>query len=147
MKKHIVFCFLTVLLLSGCQSTEGIEIQESDYSVKQHRVAVTKALTFINSVSDNGREITSHFHDRNLKYFEVNNKTKERLYTKVTVLGSRRPYSYTVEVRIEKRDPQTGRFTDVGLDEKLSLKQALTIKKALSQSRASQDLFDETTPF
>lgn len=121
--------------------------EESNYSVKQHRVAVAQVLRLIASVSINGREITSAYHDRSFKYFEVTPQTKERLYTKVIILGSRRPYRFSVEVHIEQRDPDSRRFVDIGLDEGLARKQAYSIKKVLSQSPEGGGVFDEQDPF
>lgn len=147
MKLWAVFFFLcSTLWLLGCQ-TVGVVVEESNYSVKQHREAIAQVMFLVGQVSDNGRVVTSQYHDRNFKYFQVTGKTKERLYTRATILGARRPYRFTVEVRIERRDPQTGRFTDLGLDDNLSRRQAIAIKNALTQSRENGGVFDEEAPF
>jgi len=112
-----------------------------------HREAIAKVIFLVGEVSDNGRVVTSQYHDRNFKYFQVTAKTKERLYTRATILGVRRPYRFTVEVRVERRDPQTGRFVDLGLDENLSRRQAIAIKNALTQGRENGGIFDEEAPF
>lgn len=138
-----LFCLLS---LFGCE-TRGIVIAESNYSVKQHRVAITAALGQARSVSQNGREIYSYYHDRSFKGFEVTPQTKERLYTKVVILGSRRPYTVSIEVHIERKDRETKKFVDIGLDDGLASKRAATINELLSQSRADADLFDEGLPF
>ena len=98
-------------------------------------------------MSQNGREMTSHFHDRKLKFLDVTPKTKERLYTKVTILGARRPYDITIAVHVEQRDPDTKNFHDIGLDDNLSLLQAKTIQQALNQSREKVQSIDEGAPF
>ena len=144
--QRICILALVFAFISGCQ-TPGYIIEESNYSVKQHRVAITKAMGPINTVSPNGRELTSMYHDRNLKNFEVTSKTRERLYTKAVVLGSRRPYRVSVEVRVEERDPDTGRFLDVGLEEDLSRRRAVNIRDVLNQSPATSGIFDEENPF
>lgn len=145
MKLKIGLCALFFLAL-GCQTT-GYVIEDSDYSVKQHRVAISNAFGKVRAVSQNGREVYSFYHDRKLKIFEVTNKTKERLYTKAVVLGSRRPYKVSVEVHIERRDPDSGRFEDVGLDENLARTQAMAIKKMLNQSRDETSTIDVESPF
>lgn len=137
---------LFILFFLGCQ-TPGYIIEESNYSVKQHRIAVIAALGQARSISQNGREIFSYYHDRAFNGFEVTMKTKERLYTQVKILGSRRPYRVAVEVHIEQRDPETKRFYEVGLDEGLGLKRAIAIKDMLNQSRENSTVFDEETPF
>lgn len=138
--------FLLVLFFLGCR-TPGLVIEESDYSVKQHRVAVTAALGQVRGVSQNGRTMISYYHDRSFKGFEVTAKTQERLYTKVSVLGSRRPYVVSVEVHIEQKDPETNKFIDIGLEENLGRKRALAIKSMLNQSRDQSGVFDEEVPF
>jgi len=138
--------FFWLLFLLGCQ-TPGLVIEESNYSVKQHRVATTLALGQVRSVSQNGRVLLSYYHDRSLKGFQVTAKTTERLYTKVSVLGNRRPYTVSVEVHIEQKDPETNRFIDIGLDDELGFKRALAIKEVLNQSRAESSAFDEEVPF
>lgn len=134
------------LFLLGCE-TPGLVITESNYSVKQHRVAITAALGQVRSISQNGREIYSYYHDRGFKGFEITIKTKERLYTKVVILGNRRPYTVSVEVRVEQKDRETKKFVDIGLDESLSRKRALAIKEMLNQSRDDGSVFDEGVPF
>lgn len=135
-----------IFAIAGCQ-TPGYLIEESNYSVKQHRIAITQVMGPINTVSANGRELTSMYHDRNLKNFEVTPKTRERLYTKAVILGSIRPYRVSVEVRIEQRDPDTGRFLDIGIDDELSRRRALAIRDQLNQSPASGGIFDQEAPF
>lgn len=130
----------------GCE-TRGLVIAESNYSVSQHRIAITAALGQVRSISQNGREIYSYYHDRSLKGFEVTAKTKERLYTKVVILGNRRPYTVSVEVHVERKDRETKKFVDIGLDDGLSRKRALVIKEMLNQSRDESATFDEGLPF
>ena len=91
--------------------------------------------------------ILSYYHDHALNGFEVTSKTKERFYTQVTILGPRRPYRIAVEVHIERRDPETKRFYDIGLDEGLGRKRTIAIKEMLNQSRENSTVFDEETPF
>ncbi|AGH94283.1 hypothetical protein [Pseudobdellovibrio exovorus] len=144
MKKLGVLC--AGLYLVGCQ-TSGYMIEESNYSVKQHRIAITQAMGPINTVSANGRELTSVYHDRSLKNIEVTPKVKERYYTKAIILGPRRPYRVSVVVKAEERDPDTGRFMEVGIEEDLSRRRALSILQMLNQSPAPSGIFDEEMPF
>lgn len=141
------YCFsLVILFFLGCE-TPGLVIEESNYSAKQHRIAITAALGQIRSISENGRVLLSYYHDRSFKGFEVTAKTKERLYTKVSVLGNRRPYNISVEVHVEQRDLETNKFIDIGLDESLGRRRALAIKEMLNQSRGDSSMFDEEVPF
>lgn len=144
--KNILISIFIAFIVSGCQ-TPGFIIEESNYSVRQHRIAITAALGQVRSVSENGRVILSYYHDRNFKGFEVTAKTKERLYTKVAVLGTRRPYKVSIEVHVEQRDPETRKFIEIGLDEGLGRKRAFAIREMLSQSRDETSSFDEENPF
>lgn len=135
-----------MLLASSC-ATPGYVLEESNYSVKQHRIAITAALGLVRQVSQNGRVVLSLYHDKNLKNIEVNPKTRERYFTRVTVLGSIRPYRVQVEVIQEKRDPDTKEFMPVGLDEDLAEKRAMVVQNMLNQSRDEGRTFDEEAPF
>jgi hypothetical protein len=137
---------LMILLLTGCQTT-GFMIEDSNYSVKQHRIAITAALGQVRSVSENGRVILSYYHDKNLKGIEISTKTRERLYTKVAILGARRPYRVSIEVHVEQRDPESKKFYEIGLDESLGRKRAVAIREMLNQSRDETSSFDEENPF
>jgi hypothetical protein len=144
--KKSALVFLSILFVVGCQTT-GFMIEDSNYSVKQHRIGVTAALGPVRSVSENGRVILSHYHDKDLKAIEVTTKTQERLYTKVAILGARRPYKVSIEVHVEQRDPDSKKFYDIGLDEGLGRKRALAIRAMLNQSRDETSSFDEEKPF
>ena len=137
---------LVFTVLSSC-ATPGYVIEESNYSVKQHRIAVTAALGLVRQVSQNGRVILSLYHDQNLKNIEVTAKTRERYFTRVSILGSIRPFRVQVEVIHEKRDPDTKQFVVVGQDEELAEKRALVIASMLNQSRDEGTTFDEENPF
>lgn len=144
---QLAFLFLGLLFFQGCQTPSGVVLTETSLPIKQSRMAVTAAIGEARAISQNGREISSHYHDRKLKYLDVTPKTKERLYTKVIVLGARRPYDIEVQVHIEQRDPDTKNFHDIGLDDELSLLQAKTIQQVLNQSREKIQTIDDGAPF
>jgi hypothetical protein len=135
-----------ILLASSC-ATPGYVIEESNYSVKQHRIAITAALGLVRQVSQNGRTVLSLYHDKNFKNIEITPKTRERYFTRVTVLGAIRPFRVQVEVIQERRDPDTKEFMPVGLDEDLAEKRALVVQSMLNQSRDEGTTFDEESPF
>lgn len=136
---------LLFLILSACQA--GYVIEESNLSVKDHRKAVVAAIGEARTVSENGREISSYFHDKKLKPILDMTKVKVRFYTKVLILGERRPFEVHVEVHVEQRDPDTRIFQDVGLDDRLTRIQALAIKETLNQSLEKAHLLDGEKPF
>lgn len=142
-----IFIILLVIITAGCQTTEGVVLTETPLAIRQTRIAVTSALGEARVISQNGREILTHYHDRKFKFLDVNSKTQERLYTKVSILGARRPYNIEVQVRVEARDPENRKFHDIGLDEQLSLAQARSLQQVLNQSRDSGRSLDEGAPF
>lgn len=146
MKRLLLFLALT-LFVTSCQTTEGIVIAETPLAIRPTRMAISASLGEPRVISQNGREISTHFHDRSFKLLEVTPKTKERLYTKVVILGARRPYDIAVEVHVEQRDPDRNYFHDIGVDEKLSLLQAKQLQQALNQSRDKPVVIDEGAPF
>jgi hypothetical protein len=133
-------------LVSGC-TTPGVVIEESNYSIKQHRVAITAALGLVREISKNGRTIYSVFHDREFQEVELTPRSKERYYTKVTILGPIRPYKVSVEVLHEQKDPELKAWVVVDEDMKLAAKRADLIQKMLNQSRDEGGTFDQEAPF
>ena len=139
--------FLSLFFLLSCQS-DPYTITESNLSVKDHRKAVVAAIGEVKSVSQNGREIYSPYHNRNFKVLDEPNNTKTRYYTKVVVLGARRPYDLSIEVRKEQKDPDTKTFTDQGVDESLTRERVKAIQLMLIQSREKVvPAFDVENPF
>ena len=138
--------FIFLILLVGCQ-THPFLIKESFLPVKSHRKAIVVVIGEARIVSQNGREITSHYHDKNFKYIEDITKPKTRYYTKVVVLGPRRPYEVSVEVIKEIKDPETNQYYDQGPDEGLSQKRLIDIENVLNQSRDKPQSVDVENPF
>ena len=139
--------FFLALFLLGCQTTPGVVISESMLPIKQSRIVIASVIGEARVISQNGREISSHFHDRKFKYLDVTPKTAERLYTKVIILGARRPYDISVEVHVQQRDPDTKAFQDIGLDDKLAAAQAKAVLQALNLSQEKAQVIDEGAPF
>lgn len=130
----------------GCQ-THPYLISESYLPVSLHRKAIVAAIGDARIVSQNGREITSQYHDRNFKLIDDMNKVKTRYYTKVVVLGARRPYEISVEVVKEQKDPETKEFIEQGLDDSLSQKRLSAVADMLNQSRDKAESVDVENPF
>ena len=130
----------------GCQTHPYI-ISESYLPVSDHRRAIVAAIGEPRTVSQNGREITSFYHDRNFKYVDESKKPKIRYFTKVVVLGPRRPYEVSVEVIKEQRDPDTKQYIEQGLDDSLSQIRVNEIANVLNQSREKPQSVDVENPF
>ena len=135
------------ILALGCQ-TYPYKIEESNISLKDNRKAVVAAIGDPKSVSENGREIYSHYHNKYFKVLDEPELPKARYYTKVVVLGVRRPYEVSVEVHKEQKDPETRKYMDQGIDEGLTQKRVISIQGMLNQSREKAvPAFDVENPF
>lgn len=151
MKKSFrtLFKTLTVVLVlgaMGCQ-TKGYFLEKTPLPVPDIRIAVSAVLGEPRSVSANGRELYSRFHDQQFKYLEnQQDRSQPRLYTKVVILGPRRPYDVQVLVLEEEFDEARGVvFEEVNED--LSLRRAIQLRKALHISREKSRGFDVSNPF
>lgn len=142
--KYLFFIVL-FLILSSCQT--GYVISDTPLSVKDTRRAFVVALGSVRSVSSNGREVYSYYHDQNFKIINNPNLVKQRYYTKLIILGARRPYDVDVQVREEVKSRETEGYEDIGLDQNLSEIRGQNIKKVLNQSRAKTVNVDGEDPF
>ena len=139
--------FLIFLFVMGCQ-TNPYTITESNISIKDHRKAVVAAVGDVKSVSENGREMYTPYHNKNLKNLDEPNSPKVRYYTKVVILGARRPYDVSVEVHKEQKDPDSKAYIDQGIDEGLTQARVNAITIMLNQSREKAiPAFDVEKPF
>ncbi len=145
--KNYFLLFTLLAAFVGCQ-TNPHTISESNISIKDHRKAVAAAFGEVKSVSENGREIYSFYHNKNFKNLDEPNSPKVRYYTKVVILGARRPYDVAVEVHKEQKDPDTKTYIDQGIDDGLTQARMNAIQLMLNQSREkSGPAFDVENPF
>jgi hypothetical protein len=130
----------------GCQTT-GYFITDSNLPVAETRKAATAVIGPPRLVSLNGRELVSVYHDNKFQSLAEDAKAKFRFYTKVTILGARRPYEINIQVFKEELDPDSRQFVTVGLDDGLSQKRAIEIKKAHNYSLEKNQSIDGDAPF
>jgi hypothetical protein len=142
----VYILILSGLFFSGC-ATPGYTVENSNYSIKQHRIAITAAFGLVKDISQNGRTVSSMYHDREFKTVELTPKTKARLYSKATVLGAIRPYKISIQVLEERKDPDTRQWIVVENHIDLAEKRAEIIQSLLNQSRDDGGTFDEEAPF
>ena len=134
-----------LVLLSSCQTT-GVFLRETPLSISETRRAVVAVVGEPRSMSQNGREIISQYYDKKSRNIEKMDIARERLYTRVTILGDRRPYDIQVEVFIENRD-SGGEFIRFDQDNSRAKLIAEKIEKALHQSRDSRNVIDDFRSF
>lgn len=136
---------LTFLLtLSACQT--GVFIRESPAAMTDIRKATVTVLGEPRSISYDGREITSKFHDKRGRVDDSLAKAKTRYYTLVTIRGERRPYNIQVEVFQEaKIDAKT--YQIIGEDQELAKKTAAKIEQSLNESLKNRNVIDDFKAF
>ncbi len=143
------FAFVAIALafaIVSCQTSMHV-ISESMLSAKEHRKAIVAAFGDPRLISQNGREIYSHYHDKKFKFIDEPTNVDIRYVTKTSILGARRPYDVAVEVRTEQKEPGSKQFLDSGLDDSLSQKRLQELRKVLNQSRENSQEFDVENPF
>ena len=144
--RECFFLLGIVFWFCSCQTNTYV-IRESLLSAKEHRRVFVAVVGDARMVSQNGREVYSHFHDRKFKFIDEPTAAKVRYYTKATILGARRPYELSIEVREELKDPDSKLFLDQGPDDSLSQKRLDEVRLMLNQSRESSQEFDVENPF
>ena len=143
-----VFCVTIILmafLFSGCQSGGGVVIEDAQYSMAEIRKAANQVLVEVRSVSENGRDVLSHYYDESGKFISNPEKVRKRYYSLVHIDGTRRPYDIDVQVILEEKIE--GEFEDVGLDETKSQTLANKLREHLNQSRSKRNVVDDFKPF
>lgn len=146
MKLNQLLFFSTVFLFLSCQ-TPGYFIPDTELQLPEIRKAVNAVIGNPRFVSTNGRELISEFHDGKFQPYDETGKSKLRYQTKVVILGPRRPYEINVLVSQEQFEIQTKAYVLRGIDEGLSRKRAILIKKALNLSLDKKTGFDGDKPF
>jgi hypothetical protein len=95
--------------------------------------------------SSNGYEMESSYYDRKERPIERPNQVAERFFTRVLILGDRRPYDVNIQVFVEVRTPEG--YEVVGQDDRLAQIWADRIKKALHESRDKRNVIDDFKAF
>ena len=134
------------MFLSGCTTT-AFYIEESNLPVPETRKVITAIIGKPRIISLNGRELSSTYHNRKFEDLDETKKIKARYYTKVVILGPRRPYEISVQVTKEALDLETMSFVDLGIDESLTQKRALELKRALNKSLDTYQAIDAEEVF
>ncbi|MES2802527.1 MAG: hypothetical protein V4654_08560 [Bdellovibrionota bacterium] len=137
----LLSAFLFLMFLSGCTTT-AYYIEDSTLPVAETRKVITAIIGKPRVISLNGRELSSIYHNRKFEDLDEGKKIKARYYTKVVILGPRRPYEISVQVSKEALDLETMTFVDLGIDESLTQKRALDIKRALNKSLDTYQAID-----
>ena len=134
---------LLFILLGGCVT--GHVLKESNRPLPEIRSAVLWVTGEPRQVLEGERTYVSKYFSRKGESFFDANKSKERLYARISILGDRRPYDILVQVVIEERTE--GRYEEVGIDEALSSQVAEEVRKRLTRSRDQRNVIDDFQVF
>lgn len=132
---------LGFLFILGCE-TPGIVVRETPLNISETRKVVVSIIGNPRRLSENGREIFSEYYDR--KGFKSDNveRAKERMYTRIIILGDRRPYDIKVEVLVERKI-QDDKYELVDKDDKKAEIIAAKLKEALYESHNRRNVIDD----
>lgn len=134
------------LFLFSCRTT-GYFIQDSNMPVADTRKMVTALFGKPRALSSNGRELFSSYHNRKFELLEDSTNVEERFFTKVTILGPRRPYEIQIQVVQELYELESDEFVDMGVNEDLSFRRAAVLQKAMKEAMTSSSVLDGDMPF
>lgn len=143
MKQLLGWVFL-LLMLGGCVS-RGYRINEQNLSLGEMKRIVMSVIGEPRAVSENQRTFYSRYFSRNPDPKFDPEKSRERLYAKVVVLGDRRPYDLEVEVYVEERAGRV--YKDNGTDETEAYKLGKDIRNRLNQGRNERNAIDDFRAF
>jgi hypothetical protein len=144
MKVFIFIGIFSLFVLTGCQT--GIFINDSPAAMTDIRKAFVVVMGEPQNTSFNGKELTSKFHDKRGRHDEALSKAKSRYFTRMSILGDRRPYKIKIEVFHEVRiSPQ--QYEIVGEDLDLAQSTAKKIEETLNQSLKNRNVIDDFRAF
>jgi hypothetical protein len=152
--KHscVVFLFLA---LCGCATFDfdgGSKIDDVDQSLIDIQKVIEARLPLgKRATSANGREYFSNYFAVVDGRIQPGDRTAERFYLQVLVLGEERPYVVNVvvhrESRVSSHDDGTSPYVETGIDEKLAKVFAKRIYLTLTKRREDRSIVDDFRVF
>ena len=130
--------------LSAC-THGGAKIRETPIGLSEIRRVAGSLMGTPRKISAGGYEMDSRYHDEKWKPIERPAEAKERFFTRVTILGDRRPYDIWVQVFVEAQDLEG--FQSLGQDDLMAQDFADRLKKALHESRDKRNVIDDFKAF
>jgi hypothetical protein len=136
-----IFC-----LLAGCASDEAVTLTDGpEQSLAEIKKAIVSVMGDPRKVSENQREFTSQYFSKKADSNFDPEKSKERVFAKMTVLGARRPYDVEIRAFVEKRVGK--HYEPDGEDTATAKKLAKELKEKLNQSRDGRNVIDDFHAF
>lgn len=144
MKKWVLL-FLFLPSLWSCVMS-GVTVDNQNYSLGDLRKAIVFNIGEPRKISENQRTFYSDYFSLKADRKFDPQKSKQRAYAKVIVLGDRRPYDLSITVVVEERTPN-GEYSEVGEDPGQAQQLAQAIRKKLHQSIDDRNVIDDFRAF
>ena len=135
---------ILTLFLSAC-ATEGYRISDQNMSLGEIRRAVTAIIGEPRSISQNQRTFYSQYFSRKPDPKFDPQKSFQRAYAKVLVLGDRRPYDVVVSVLVEERSGSV--YEEVDHDDVEARKLGKDLRARLNQGLENRNVIDDFRAF
>ncbi len=133
-----------LIFLISC-STPGYVISNQNYALGDLKKTIVSLIGDPRSVSENQRTFYSRYFSRKPDVKFDPEKSKERLYAAITILGDRRPYDVSVEVFVESKEGRT--YVSLGEDKIETHKLGRDIRTRLNQGRLDRNVIDDFRAF
>lgn len=110
MKSFFSFQFVLLLLLVSCSDLDGTFVEKKGVNVSTQSLikAFERATTGVRGKSANGREIVSRYQKPGSNSFDNAAGEKVRAYSRLLILGDRRPYTLQIQYVVEERTSSDG---------------------------------------
>jgi len=123
------YVLMIFLLLAGCSTLDGTFVQKKgvNASVPTLIKAFDRATTGLRGRSANGRDIVSRYQKPGATTSDNAVNDAKRAYSRLIILGDRRPYTLQVQHIVEKRT-SSGTYDVVQYDDRMARE---TLKRVL----------------
>ena len=145
MRLLIALSMFVFLISCATTSKETVGVGEVNSSIAEIKKIANKVIGGIRTQSENGREIDSNFFSLYEDEDFDAEAADERAYTKVYILGDRRPYKVRVAVYIERK--KNAGFVFAGYDKGLALTKAKELKARLTEGLGKRNMIDDFRAF
>lgn len=132
-------------IFSACSSTTGFRLSDQNVSLGEIKKAITAVIGDPRSISENQRTYLSQYFSRKPDPKFDAQKSRERLFSKIVILGDRRPYDLDIEVIIEQRFDRA--YEQVGTDISQAKELGKQIRTRLHQGREDRNVIDDFRAF
>lgn len=120
-------------------------INSQNYSLGDLKKTLVSLIGEPRRVSENQRTLVSRYFSRSPDAKFDPEKSRERLYATITILGDRRPYDVQVEVFSEVKEGST--YVNQGVDEIETNKLGRGVRTRLNQGREDRNIIDDFRAF